>query len=165
MARIATKNNTIKLNDYPLRPVVSIIIVNWNGRTYLPDCLDSLAGQSFRDFEVVLVDNGSVDESVSFVKDNYPWVKLVPLNENTGFSAGNNRGLKHAIGEYIVTLNNDTRAESDWLETLVRTADTHPTAGMVGCRICSFDDADVIDSIGMGICYDGMSRGRFRNRH
>ena len=64
-----------------MKPIVSIIIVNWNGRTYLPDCLDSLAGQSFRDFEVVLVDNGSVDESVSFVKDNYPWVKLVPLTK------------------------------------------------------------------------------------
>jgi GT2 family glycosyltransferase len=147
-----------------LKPVVSIIIVNWNGRTYLPDCLDSLAGQSFRDFEVVLVDNGSVDESVTFVKEHYPWVKLVPLNENTGFSVGNNHGLQHAVGDYIVTLNNDTRVEPDWLEVLVRTADSHPDAGMIGCRICSFDDPDLIDSIGMGICHDGMSRGRFRNR-
>ena len=147
-----------------MKPVVSIIIVNWNGRTYLPDCLDSLAGQSFRDFEVVLVDNGSVDESVTFVKEHYPWVKLVPLNENTGFSVGNNHGLQHAVGDYIVTLNNDTRVEPDWLEVLVRTADSHPDAGMIGCRICSFDDPDLIDSIGMGICHDGMSRGRFRNR-
>jgi len=147
-----------------LKPVVSIIIVNWNGRAYLPDCLDSLAGQTFRDFEVILVDNGSVDESVSFVKEHYPWVKLVLLGENTGFSVGNNRGMEHAAGEYIITLNNDTRAESDWLETLVKTAVRYPNAGMIGCRICSFDDTDIIDSIGMGICRDGMSRGRFRNR-
>ena len=147
-----------------MQPLVSIIIVNWNGRIYLPDCLDSLAGQSFRDFEVVLVDNGSVDESVSYVKEYYPWVKLVALNKNTGFAAGNNHGLQHAVGDYIVTLNNDTRVELDWLTVLVRTADTHPDAGMVGCRICSFDDPDIIDSIGMGICRDGMSRGRFRNR-
>ena len=147
-----------------MKPVVSVIIVNWNGRTYLSDCLDSLVGQSFRDFEVVLVDNGSVDESVSFVKQHYPWVKLFPLNDNTGFSVGNNHGLQHAVGEYIVTLNNDTRVEPDWLEVLVKTADTYPDAGMVGCRICSFDDPDIIDSIGMGICRDGMSRGRFRNR-
>ncbi len=147
-----------------MRPIVSIIIVNWNGRSHLPDCLDSLAEQTFRSFEVILVDNGSVDDSVSFVRECYPWVKLALLDENTGFAQGNNFGLAHANGDYIVTLNNDTRVEADWLEFLVRTADAHPDAGMVGCRICSFDDPDIIDSIGMGICRDGMSRGWFRNR-
>ena len=80
---------------------------------------------------------------------------------------------KYGIGSLVanadfsgvnVTLNNDTRAELDWLEILVKTADMHNDAGMVACRICSFDDPDMIDSIGMGICRDGMSRGRFRNR-
>jgi len=147
-----------------LRSLVSVIIVNWNGLSHLPDCLGSLSKQTFRDFEVILVDNGSSDESVTYVKQHYPWVKLVILNENKGFSVGNNHGLLHAVGDYIVTLNNDTRAETDWLEILVKTADMHNDAGMVGCRICSFDDPDMIDSIGMGICRDGMSRGRFRNR-
>ena len=147
-----------------MRSLVSVIIVNWNGLSHLPDCLGSLSKQTFRDFEVILVDNGSSDESVTYVKQHYPWVKLVILNENKGFSVGNNHGLLHAVGDYIVTLNNDTRAETDWLEILVKTADMHIDAGMVGCRICSFDDPDMIDSIGMGICRDGMSRGRFRNR-
>jgi GT2 family glycosyltransferase len=92
-------------------------------------------------------------------------VKVFPLPQNTGFAAGNNHGLEHAAGEYIVTLNNDTRAEPDWLEILVRVADDHPEAGMVASRICSFSNPDIIDSIGMGICADGMSRGRFRNKH
>ena len=147
-----------------MRSLVSVIIVNWNGLSHLPDCLGSLSKQTFRDFEVILVDNGSSDESVTYVKQHYPWVKLVILNENKGFSVGNNHGLLHAVGDYIVTLNNDTRVETDWLEILVKTADMHNDAGMVGCRICSFDDPDMIDSIGMGICRDGMSRGRFRNR-
>lgn len=147
-----------------MKPVVSIIIVNWNGLAHLPDCLDSLADQTFRDFEVILVDNGSVDDSVSFMRERYPWVKLVLLDENMGFATGNNRGLDCAQGDYIVTLNNDTLAEPDWLEALVRTAEAHPGAGMVGCRICSSADPDIVDSIGMGICLDGMSRGRFRNR-
>ena len=147
-----------------MKPVVSIIIVNWNGLVHLPDCLDSLAAQTFRDFEVVLVDNGSEDGSVSFVRKRYPWVQVVPLQENVGFASGNNRGLEHSKGDYIVTLNNDTRAEPEWLEILVRVADAHPRAGMVGSRICSFSEPDIIDSIGMGICRDGMSRGRFRNR-
>lgn len=147
-----------------LKPAVSIIIVNWNGRAHLPVCLDSLAAQTYRDFEVVLVDNGSADDSVPFVREHYPWVKLVPLANNTGFASGNNHGLKESRGDLVVTLNNDTRAESDWLAKLVATAESHPRAGMVGCRICSFAEPDVIDSIGMGICPDGMSRGRYRNR-
>jgi GT2 family glycosyltransferase len=142
----------------------SVIVVNWNGREHLETCLDSLKAQTFRDFEVVLVDNGSTDGSVQFVRECYPWVRLVELKENTGFATGNNRGLAHAAGEYIVTLNNDTQAEPEWLETLVGVADAHPRAGMMGCRICSFDDHDVIDSLGHGVCLDAMSRGRYRLR-
>ncbi len=147
-----------------MKPVVSVIIINWNGLDHLPDCLDSLAAQTYRDFEVILVDNGSEDGSVGFLRDNYPWVKVVPLPENTGFASGNNRGLEHSEGDYIVTLNNDTRAEPNWLENLVKVANALPQAGMVGSRICSFSDPDIIDSIGMGICRDGMSRGGLRNR-
>ena len=145
-------------------PRVSIIIVNWNGLEHLETCLDSLKAQTFRDFEVVLVDNGSTDGSVDFIKARYPWVKLAELTENTGFATGNNVGLDHSSGAYIVTLNNDTKADEKWLETIVRVADDNPEAGMVGSRICSFDDPDIVDSLGHGVCRDGMSRGRFRLR-
>ncbi|HXV21049.1 MAG TPA: glycosyltransferase family 2 protein [Desulfuromonadales bacterium] len=145
-------------------PRLSVVIVNWNGLEHLPVCLDSLAAQTFRDFEVVLVDNGSRDGSVEFVRIRYPWVQLVPLPENTGFATGNNRGLERARGDYIVTLNNDTRVEPDWLESLVGVADAYPRAGMVASRVCAFSDPDIIDSIGMNICRDGMARGQFRNR-
>lgn len=147
-----------------MNPKVSILIVNWNGLEHLPICLDSLAAQTFRDFEVILVDNGSKDGSLEFVEKNYPWVRLVPLPENTGFATGNNRGLEHARGDYLVTLNNDTRVEPDWLETLVAVADAHPRVGMVASRICAFSDPDIIDSIGMTICRDGMARGQYRNK-
>jgi GT2 family glycosyltransferase len=145
-------------------PRVSVIIVNWNGCEHLVECLDSLAAQTFRDFEVVLVDNGSTDGSVTLVKERYPWVKLTELSENTGFATGNNRGLLYATGEYLVTLNNDTRVDPAWLAELVSVADSHPAAGMVGCRICSYDDPDIIDSLGFGICNDAMSRGLFRRQ-
>jgi GT2 family glycosyltransferase len=145
-------------------PAVSILIVNWNGLEHLPTCLGSLETQTFTNFEVILVDNGSRDGSSEFVRAHYPWVRLVELEENTGFASGNNRGLERARGEYLVTLNNDTRAEPEWLEVLVGTSEAHPRAGMVASRICAFSDPDLIDSIGMGICRDGMSRGRFRNR-
>lgn len=147
-----------------MKPDISIIIVNWNGFQHLADCLDSIAEQSYRDFEVILVDNGSTDESVPFVRENYPWVKLVLLTENTGFATGNNRGYQQAVGRYIVTLNNDTRVAKNWLERLIAVAEAHSRAGMVGCRICSFFDSELIDSVGMGICADGMSRGMYRNK-
>jgi len=147
-----------------MSPRVSIIIVNWNGLAYLPTCLDSLLQQSYRDFETILVDNGSADGSQDLVRERYPWVRLVELPCNTGFSGGNNEGLKHAAGEYVVVLNNDTEAESDWLEEMVRVADANPRAGQVGCRICSMGDHDLIDSLGHGVCSDGMSRGRYRLR-
>ncbi len=146
------------------RAKVSVIIVNWNGLTHLEVRLDSLQNQTFRDVEVILVDNGSVDGSVAFVGEKYPWVKLVCLAENTGFATGNNRGFEQARGAYIVPLNNDTRVAPDWLEQLVAVADGRPQVGMVASRICSFDDPDLLDSIGMGICRDGMARGKFRNR-
>ena len=145
-------------------PLASILIVNWNGKRHLPDCLDSLAAQTFRDFETVLVDNGSEDGSVELVRERYPWVKLVPLERNTGFAGGNNAALANASGEYLVTLNNDTRTDPGWLTELVRVADANPRAGMVASRICAFADPDVIDSLGVRICPDGMSRGAYRNR-
>jgi len=143
-------------------PKASVLIVNWNGVRHLPDCLDSLATQTFSGFEVVLVDNGSIDGSVAFMREHYPWVRLVELPENTGFAGGNNAGLPHCRGEYVVTLNNDTVADPGWLAELVRVADSHPRAGMVGCRICRHDDPERLDSLGVKICLDGNSRGAMR---
>jgi GT2 family glycosyltransferase len=140
----------------------SIIIVNWNGKEHLPDCLESLNAQTFKDFETILVDNGSSDGSQEFVSSYYPWVKAVALPANRGFSGGNNTGLRCASGDYIVTLNNDTEAEPTWLEELVSVADANPAVGMIASRICSYDHHDVIDSLGVKVCSDGMSRGAFR---
>lgn len=144
---------------------VSIIIVNWNGMEHLQICLDSLKAQTFKNFEIILIDNGSVDGSLEFVATNYPWVKTVALPHNRGFAGGNNVGLKYASGYYIITLNNDTEAEPDWLEELLKVADENPSVGMVASRICSYYDHDLIDSLGVKVCRDGMSRGAFRLQH
>ena len=143
-------------------PRVSIIVVNWNGREYLPACLDSLREQTFSDFETIVVDNGSHDGSLELLQDSYPWVRVVALPTNTGFSGGNNAGYQAARGAYIVTLNNDTRVEREWLAELLAPADTHADIGMVSSRVCSWDDPDLIDSLGVAICADGMSRGSRR---
>ena len=141
---------------------VSIIIVNWNGKAHLQTCLDSINVQTFRDFETILVDNGSVDGSLEFVANCYPWVKTVPRTVNHGFAEANNIGFLQASGLYIVTLNNDTLVAPSWLDELVRVADENPRVGMVASRICSYNDHDIIDSLGIHVCRDGMSRGAYR---
>ncbi len=112
------------------QPLVSVIVLNWNGQRFLEKCLNSLREQTFRDFEVALVDNGSTDGSIAFLKENFtgwlasaekPRLRLVELPHNTGFSGGNLAGLEKCdpASRYIATLNNDTRADPAWLETLV----------------------------------------------
>lgn len=144
------------------KPLVSVLIVNWNGKHHLRECLDSLAAQRFKDFEVVLVDNGSNDGSIDFIRAGYPWVKVVPLIENAGFAEGNNIAAAHAAGDYLVTLNNDTWVDPGWLQTLVAVAESHPAVGMIGSRICMYDDPQRLDSLGVRICLDGMTRGALR---
>ncbi len=118
---------------------VSIIILNWNGLVFLKPCLDSLKKQDFppSEFEIILVDNGSTDNSVEWIKGYFrewqnetysPGLKLVELPQNTGFSAGNRQGLENSqpATKYIVTLNNDTLPEPGWLKTLVQSLEAKP---------------------------------------
>jgi GT2 family glycosyltransferase len=143
-------------------PLVSVIIVNWNGKEYLPACLDSLLEQSCKDFETIVVDNGSCDGSLELLHSFYPWVRVVPLSDNTGFASGNNAGFAVSKGKYLVTLNNDTRVEQAWLAELIAPVEIRQDVGMVASRICSWDDPDIIDSLGVAVCRDGMSRGSRR---
>ena len=88
---------------------VSIVVVNWNREGLLNDCLRSLSRQSYSNYEIIFVDNGSSDESVSLVKKNFPSIKVVELAENRGFTGGNAAGLSVANGEFIALVNNDAR--------------------------------------------------------
>jgi len=128
---------------------VSVIIPNWNGKHHLPYCLDSLAVQTYSDFEVILVDNGSRDGSAAYVLENYPWVKLVELPGNIGFSGGNNRGLIECHGDYVVTLNNDTKVAPTFLTELVQVVRDDARVGMVAAKILNFHETDRIDSVGI----------------
>jgi GT2 family glycosyltransferase len=87
------------------------VIVNWNGKHLLGECLESLRRQTFQDFEIILVDNGSRDGSVEYIRERYGEVKLVTLSVNKGFAGGNNAGIRIASGNYIVLLNNDTKTD------------------------------------------------------
>ena len=93
--------------------LISVVIVNYNGRNHLKTCLPSLQKQSLQSLETILVDNGSNDGSTEYVRREFPWVKILSLSKNVGLSGGNNRGIKIAQSEYIALLNNDTEAEDE----------------------------------------------------
>jgi len=137
-------------------PRVSVIILTWNGRPYLGECLNSLAGQTFRDFETILVDNGSADGSAAFVRSQFPWVRLLELPENAGFAEGNNRGLALAQGTYIVTLNNDTKVAPAFLAELVRVADADLRIGMVAAKMRNYCRPEQIDAAGLKVAFNGL---------
>ena len=100
--------------------MISVVILNFNGKRYLDECLSALARQTYRDFEVIVVDNGSTDESVEHLKTNFPWAKIIRNEENLGFAGGTNSGIRNASGDYILTLNNDTRVEEQFIEQIIK---------------------------------------------
>lgn len=145
-----------------IKPLVSIVIVNWNGKHLLSECLDSVFDQAFKDFEVIVVDNGSRDGSAEYVRSFYPSAKLVELKANTGFAAGNNAGIRIASGKYIALLNNDTRTDPVWLAQLLKAAEANPAAGMWASKILSYDKPQIIDNVGLLLYRDGLARGKGR---
>jgi hypothetical protein len=133
---------------------VSVIIVNYNGAHHLDSCLNSLYRQSFKDFEIIVVDNNSSDDSVRILEKHQNRINLIELKINTGFAGGNNIGYKFAKGEYIVTLNNDTEVAEDWLERLVFAISENTSIGMCASNIVMFD-SDITDSAGDGFTTSG----------
>ena len=143
--------------------LVSVIIVNWNGRIYLEDCLSSLKIQSLKNFEVILVDNGSKDDSVDFINRYYKdMVQVIQLPENKGFAGGNNIGIRAAKGNYIALLNNDTVLDTEWLANLVLCMKYDDRIGMVGSKVLNYYRCKEIDNTGHLIYPDGLNRGRGR---
>jgi GT2 family glycosyltransferase len=140
--------------------LVSIIIPNWNGAPHLPACLDSLRRQTFRDFEVIVADNASADNSRQLLAARYPEVKVIALDHNKGFAGACNVGLRAAKGEVQILLNNDTEAEPDWLAEALAAFDRHPEAGLVASKMLLFDRRDTLHTAGDLYRTDGTPANR-----
>ena len=116
------------------QPLVSVIVVNFNGRAFLKNCLSSLLAQTYPSFEIIFVDNGSRDGSIEYVKDHFPGVMIIENGENFGYAKANNIGIRASSGDLIATLNNDTEVSPGWIASLAGAMLSDDRVGMCASR-------------------------------
>ena len=142
---------------------VSVIILNFDGRPWLSACLDAVASQQDAPHsETLVVDNGSTDGSVDFVRTSYPKVRVIDTGTNLGFAGGNNEGAGHARGEWLAFLNNDTVADPAWLSRLWAAHHSRPDCALITSKLVFMHDPGVVDSAGDGYLRAG---GAFKHGH
>jgi GT2 family glycosyltransferase len=143
-------------------PLVTVIVVTLNNLNLLRNCLRSLRDQDYAAIEIVVVDNGSNEDIGGMLSTEFPDVRMIRLYKNHGFAGGNNRGIETAQGDYVALINNDAVAAPTWLSSLVATAESDPKIGAVASIIIDGNCPEVLDSCGVGIALDGMSRQAMR---
>ncbi|HSP96715.1 MAG TPA: glycosyltransferase family 2 protein [Candidatus Dormibacteraeota bacterium] len=151
------------LTTYDAAVPLSVLVVNWNGREHLEVCLGSLRRQTLPGVEIVLIDNGSSDDSLALVRERFgDAVRIVALAENRGYAGGLNAGIAAARGRYLMPLNSDTELAPECCARLVAAADAQPTTGMFAPKILEFAERGRLDNVGHRLYPDGLSRGRGR---
>lgn len=141
-------------------PLFSVVIPNWNGLKFLKVCLDALRAQTYPNIEVIIADNASTDGSQDFIRQNYPEVIVLDMGYNSGFTGACNAGMKHAKGEIISLLNNDTEVDSRWAEAVMDAFARHPKIGTVASKMLLFDKRDHIHTTGDYFTVDGRVGNR-----
>jgi GT2 family glycosyltransferase len=141
-------------------PLLSIIIPHYNGVHHLAACFKALRQQTYPHLEIILVDNGSADDSLDFTRRHFPEVKIIALGQNLGLTGAMNRGITQAGGQVIVALNNDTEVAPGWAQALVETLAAYPEAGIVACKMLLYQERDKIHSAGDGFTTDGIPINR-----
>mgnify|MGYP000088428791 CR=1 FL=1 len=127
---------------------IEIVIPNWNGRDYLAGCLRSLKEQSCQSFGVTVVDNGSSEDTAGFLRDFYPWVRLIGFERNRGFSAAVNAGIKKSRADWILLLNNDIEVDKDCIKVLIGSVGKYPGYDFFSLKMMSYHQRQVFDGAG-----------------
>jgi GT2 family glycosyltransferase len=141
-------------------PLVTVVIPNWNGAHHLPTCLESLRRQTHPRVEVTVADNGSTDGSLDLLARDYPWVRVLALGCNLGFTGACNAGMRVAQGDFVALLNNDTEADPRWVEEVVAAFQRYPAAGIVASKMLLFDQRDTFHTAGDFYRVDGVPGNR-----
>lgn len=126
---------------------VSLLVLNYNGKKFLETVLPSIQRQTFQDTETILIDNGSTDDSVDYVRENFPDVRILQINPNIGYSRAVNYGFRHATSKYSVLISNDNRLDEHCIENLVR-AIRQDEDGIYSTRNMDFYRPELIDDVG-----------------
>lgn len=129
-------------------PKVVIVILNWNGKKWLEQFLPSVCATTYPNHEILVVDNGSTDDSVAFLSQVYPQVRTLPLDQNYGFTEGNNRALPVVDAPYYVLLNSDVEVTPDWLTPLVELAESDPSIASVQPKLLAFHEKQAFEYAG-----------------
>jgi GT2 family glycosyltransferase len=158
---VALSDRTADATSFPL---VSVVIVTWNGRRYLDACLTAVNAQRGVRVETILVDNNSTDGTADYVRTAFPAVRVVALAENRGFAGGNNAGVAAATGQYVALLNNDTVAQDGCIRALLDGLDEPAGFALATARIVYMHDPGIIDSAGDGMLRAGGAFKRFHGR-
>ncbi len=143
--------------------LASIIVLNWNGKNVIFDCLDSLLAQPYAQKEIILVDNGSRDGSLEMIREKYSGrIKIIENPENLGFAGGCNTGMRASQGEWIALINSDSTVEKNWIEEMIKGIRQSVSIGMVACKIYFWGKDKVLENTGQIISRDGLGRTRGR---
>lgn len=137
-------------------PLIEIIIPNWNGKGMLEHCLLSLRRQTFTNFRVIVVDNGSTDGSIALVETFFPEVRLVLLDHNTGFSVAVNRGIADSVAPWLLLLNNDMEVAEDCLEKLRLAVEKYPQFQIFALKMMNYNRRQFIDGAGDAVLRGGV---------
>jgi GT2 family glycosyltransferase len=143
-------------------PLVSVVVVCFTGVDLTRQCLTRLFSQTYPSLEVIVVDNGAPEKIHETVRREFPRARLICLDRNTGFSGGHNAGIRAACGKYVAIINNDALAAPHWVQAMVEVAEGNPDVGSVASVIIDGNRPDRLDSCGVGIALDGMSRQAMR---
>lgn len=127
-------------------PKVSIVILNYNGKRWLEKLLPTIEKIKYKPLEVIIVNNGSTDDSGEFVKKKFPHFRLIEIMPNRGFAGANNYGVKHAKGKYVLLINNDTQVPPDFLAPMVGRMEADKTVGVIQPMIRSLRKRNVLDA-------------------
>jgi GT2 family glycosyltransferase len=141
-------------------PFCSVIIPNYNGQRFLPTLLAALQKQTFQDFEIILADDASPDNSVAQVEAEYHEVRLLVNRQNQGFARTCNAAVDAAVGRVVVLLNNDTEPEPTWLGELVKAVCAHPDVAIFASKMLLFNERNMLHTTGDFIGADGIPRNR-----
>jgi GT2 family glycosyltransferase len=141
-------------------PLVSFIVVNWNGAVYLEECLNSILQQTESCYEIIVVDNASTDSSRAIL-NAYTQIQTIWNDSNRGFGPANNQALNQAKGDFVAFINNDSVLDRQWLSLILK-AFENPKVGMCAGKTLSYDRPNVIDNTGHLLYWDGVNRGRGR---